>query len=143
LRENKFVRELGEGMKRIFNLLHSQEMQSPDLVNDPNSFSIILKNKTVYSAKEESYLNLFTKFSLTANQKRIVILGLRGKEISPFEIYSALNTDDRNIYDKEVTALRLKGILIETRKNIQASNMAKKLKVSKQKIGRFKIKIPE
>lgn len=143
LRENKFVRELGEGMKRIFELLLSQEMEQPDLVNEPNAFSIILKNKTVYSTKEESFLNLFSKFNLTTNQKRIVILGLKGKEIKPSEIYSAMNTDDRDTYDKEVTALRRIGILVEIRNNASAGQLARKIGVSKQNIGRFKIKMPE
>lgn len=142
LRENKFVRELGEGMKRIFSLLESQEMEKPDLINEQNSFTIALKNKTVYSTKEESYLNMFSRYNLTAIQKRIVILGLKGKEISPAEIYSAMNTDDRNTYDKEVTNLRKIGVLIEIRNNLSAGQLAKQIGVSKQRIGRFKIQIP-
>ncbi len=143
LRENKFVRELGEGMRRMFTLLESQEMEPPDLANHNNCFSITFKNKSVYSAKEESFLNIFREFSLTPNQKRIIILGLKQKEISPQDIYKAMNTDDRDTYDREVTGLRQQGILVQIRTNVSATNLAKKLKVKKQTIGRFKVVMPK
>ncbi|MDX7706585.1 ATP-binding protein, partial [Aeromonas caviae] len=143
LRENSFVRELGEGMRRIFSLLESQEMESPILNNAENYFSITFKNKSIYSAKEESYLNIFNKFELTANQKRIVILGIKKDEISPQDIYKAMNTNDRDTYDREVTGLRRHGILVQTRTNPSATILAKKLKITKQAIGRFKIEMPK
>lgn len=143
LRENSFVRELGEGMRRIFSLLESQEMEAPILNNAENYFSITFKNKSIYSAKEESYLNIFSKFELTPNQKRIVILGIKKDEISPQDIYRAMNTDDRDTYDREVTGLRKHGILVQTRTNPNATYLAKKLKVKKQAIGRFKIEMPK
>jgi|GEM_PF-2116810 len=64
-------------------------------------------------------------------------------ELSPFDIYSAINSRDRNTYDKEVTSLRNNGLLIQIRTNIQAKNIAFKLRKDKEKIPRFKVVIPE
>jgi ATP-dependent DNA helicase RecG len=69
-------------------------------------------------------------------------LGLKGKEITPAEIYTSMNTDDRDTYDKEVTYLRRIGVLEEIRNNFSAGQLARKLRVHKQKIGRFKIVVP-
>ena len=73
-------------------------------------------------------LNLFNDFALTPIQKRIVILGIKQKEISPQDIYDAMNTTDRDTYDREVTALRNSNILIQVRSNVNATNLARKTK---------------
>ncbi|MFM5280665.1 hypothetical protein [Aeromonas caviae] len=99
------------------------------------------KNFPAYS--HLPYLNIFNKFELTANQKRIVILGIKKDEISPQDIYKAMNTNDRDTYDREVTGLRRHGILVQTRTNPSATILAKKLKITKQAIGRFKIEMPK
>ncbi|AKK72017.1 hypothetical protein OK18_04640 [Chryseobacterium gallinarum] len=143
LRENKIVRELGEGMKRIFTLLHSQEMDKPELLNQNSSFSIILNNKSIFSASEEAYLNMFKNYEISPLQKRIIILGIKSTEISPSDIYKAMNTTDRDTYDKEVTSLRRLGILKEIRTNSTATILSRKTKISKQKIGRYKIQNPK
>lgn len=143
LRENKIVRELGEGLKRIFTLLQSQEMEKPELLNQNNSFSIILNNKSIFSASEEAFINMFTNFEISPLQKRIIILGMKSQEISPFDIYKAINTLDRDTYDREVTSLRKLGILKEIRTNSNATFLSKRTKTNKQKIGRYKIQIPQ
>lgn len=63
--------------------------------------------------------------------------------ISPLDIYKAMNTDDRNTYDREVTGLRKAKILVEIRKNSEASAYAKRKKISKQKGPRFRVQIPQ
>ncbi len=143
LRENKIVRELGEGLKRIFTLLDSQEMERPELLNQNSSFSIVLNNKSIFSATEEAYLNIFKDFEISPLQKRIIILGMKSQEISPFDIYEAMNTTDRDTYDKEVTALRKLEVLKQIRTNGDATSLSRKAKISKQKIGRYKIQIPQ
>jgi ATP-dependent DNA helicase RecG len=52
LRENKLMRELGEGMKRIFNLMSENELGKPVLYSNGSWFKVTLNNKTVYSQKQ-------------------------------------------------------------------------------------------
>lgn len=142
LRENKYMREMGEGIKRIYEILNDSEIGSPILESKENSFSLTIENKSIYSAKELEWLSLFDSYKLTKQQKRIVVLGLHDKEISPSDIYHALNTTDRNTYDSVVTSLRVLNILDEIRSTSSATNLAKQRRVPKQKVGRFKVNAP-
>lgn len=51
LRENNLMRELGEGMKRIFSLMQEQEMRKPELYSNGLWFRVTLSNKTIFSTK--------------------------------------------------------------------------------------------
>lgn len=46
LRETKLMRELGEGMKRIFNLMFENELEKPELYSNGLWFRVTLSNKT-------------------------------------------------------------------------------------------------
>ncbi len=79
LRENKLMRELGEGMKRIFNLMQEQELERPKLYSNGLWFRVTLSNKTIFSPQQLQWLQLFEKQELTKDQKQIVILGMGNK----------------------------------------------------------------
>lgn len=70
LKVNKFMRELGEGMKRIFTLMQDNDLQKPKLYSNTNWFTITLYNTTVYSTKENEFLQLFDRYNLSKNQKK-------------------------------------------------------------------------
>lgn len=142
LRENKLMRELGEGMKRIFELMQLNDLEKPKLFSNGSSFTIVLLNKSVYSTKQEEWLKLFDRFNLSKNQKRIMLLGQDGKAIAPNNIYKAMNTNDRDTYDREITGLRNKGLLLEIRSNLEAGNLAKSTGRPKSEIARFKVRLP-
>lgn len=50
LRENKYMRELGEGMWRIFDLMAQSELVKPKLFSNGSWFSVTLPNKSVSQA---------------------------------------------------------------------------------------------
>jgi ATP-dependent DNA helicase RecG len=139
LRENQLMRELGEGMKRIFSLMQEQELAKPELYSNGMWFKVSLLNKTVFSQKEIEWLKNFDRFNLTKPQKQIVLLGLGGKDISANDIFKALNTENLELFTKEVTGLRNAGILTEFITSQQAYNQAKKLKKNKKDIARYRV----
>lgn len=142
LRENKFMREMGEGIKRIYQILNDNEIGSPKIESKENCFHLTIENKSIYSHKELEWLSLFESYRLNKLQKRIVALGLHDKEISPHDIYKALATTDRDTYDSVVTSLRVLGILEEIRTSTAATAISKLHKTKKQKIGRYKVVSP-
>ncbi len=142
LKISKFMREIGEGMKRIFTLMKEFDLQEPELYTNTTWFSVTLFNKSVFSSKQEEFLNLFKHLNLTGNQQKIVLLGMEGADIAPDDIYKAMNTSDRDTYDREVTKLRNMGLLKEIRTNLQASKIAETTKIPKRNIARFKIRVP-
>ena len=142
LKVNKFMRELGEGMKRIFTLMQDNDLKKPTLYSNTNWFTITLYNTPVYSPKENEFLNLFDRHSLSKNQKKIVLLGVENKDISPDDIYRAMGTKDRDTYDREVSALRNLELLQAIRTNVQASQYSKLNNIAKSKVPRFKVILP-
>ncbi len=142
LKVSKLMREMGEGMKRIFTLMQQSELQKPRLYSNSVWFTVTLFNKSDFTPIQQDFLRLFAKYSLSTIQKRILILGINDKEIAPFDIYQAMNTKDRDTYDREVTWLRNQRLLEQIRTNIEAKNIANKEKKDKQKITRFKVVIP-
>ena len=142
LKVSKLMREMGEGMKRIFTLMQQNELQKPKLYSNTVWFTVTLFNKSDFAPIQEEFLRLFSDFELSPIQKRILVAGMNDKELSPTDIYSAMNTNDRDTYDKEVTYLRKLNLLKQIRTNPQASMLSKKNGISKQKIGRFKVVIP-
>lgn len=142
LREAGFVQELGEGMRRIFRLMEQSALQEPELINDPTSFSVTLFHRSVFTEQQSAWLNLFRDWDLSPLQQRIVVAGIDGRELSPDDIYAALNTRDRTTYDQEVTFLRRNGLLLETRRADDATDIARKTGRVKSTIGRFIIANP-
>jgi len=144
LRENKLMRELGEGMKRIFSLMQEQELEKPELYSNGLWFRVTLSNKTIFSTKQVEWLQQFDKYNLTKNQKQIVLLGLGDKEITPNDIFKAMNISNSETekFTQEVTALRNQGVLTEIITSQQAYNLAKKSKKNKKDIARYKVKTP-
>ena len=139
LREHRYMRELGEGMRRIFEAMEQNDLEKPLLVSEGQSFSIVLSSKSLFSQREEDWLSLFQTSPLSRLQKRIVVAGIDGKELSPETIYKAMNTEDRDTYDLEVTGLRKSGILHEIRSSSAAQQMARNKRVPKGKIPRFRV----
>lgn len=45
------MRELGEGMRRIFELMKSSELAPPELKTDPSSFVLTLHHRPMYSKR--------------------------------------------------------------------------------------------
>ncbi len=90
-----------EGMKRIFQLMRESELRTPELYSNSVWFTVTLFNQSVYSARQQQFLNQFSNYSLTTRQKNILVRGMDGKELSPEDIYIAMNIDDRDTYDKK------------------------------------------
>jgi ATP-dependent DNA helicase RecG len=142
LKVSKLMREMGEGMKRIFTLMQQNELQKPKLYSNTVWFTVTLFNKSDFSPIQEEFLRLFYDFGLSPIQKRILVAGMNDKELSPADIFSAMNTSDRDTYDREVTNLRNLNLLKQIRTNAEALFLSKKNSINKQKIGRFKVVIP-
>ncbi len=143
LKVTEFMREIGEGMKRIFQLMEKSDRQRPRLYSNTNWFTVSLFNISIFSHKQENFLEGFKYFNLTENQQKIVLLGIDGVEIAPEDIFRAMNTSDRDTYDREVTGLRKMGLLNEIRTNPKAAKISEITGIPKKKIARFKVIKPK
>jgi ATP-dependent DNA helicase RecG len=143
LRELKLMRELGEGIRRVIRLMDEHDLAPPEIQSEAGTFTICLSSSSVFSDKQLLWLDLFQNMNLTRYQKRILCLGIDGREITPHEIYQAIGSRDRDIYDREIKGLREAGVLISCRSNMEAKQLARKRNVHAQRIGRFKVNTPD
>ncbi len=144
LRENKFMLELGEGMRRMFRSMEERELERPRLHSNGTSFTITLPNKSIYDSQQETWLALFGGIELTPHQKRIIVAGIDGRELSTTDIHEAMHSgDNRDLYDSAVTPLRNARVLVQVRTKSQVAAYASKQGISRDQVPKFKIQAPK
>ena len=143
LRENNLMRELGEGMNRIFSLMKNQELESPELYSNGQWFRVTLSNKTVFSNKELEWLKVFSKHNLNTNQKQIILLGIDEKQFSTNDIFKALNISNTETekFTQEITLLRKLDIVENFLDKNTVQRIAFKSKKNRKDIPRYKVKM--
>lgn len=143
LRDHKFMRELGEGIRRMFQSMEENELERPTLVADGHSFAVVLRNRSVFTDQQEQWLSVFREYPLTPFQRRILVCGMNGREISQNDIFGAVKTRDRDVYDREVTGLRNAQILVQIRTPTQAKMAAIQRGIDRSQVGRFSVQVPK
>lgn len=73
LAELGYMRDLGEGIPRMFSEMESQGYYPPvfDLVGGAN-FRVILRNQPIYDQETVEWLRRYAEFDLTGDQKRLL-----------------------------------------------------------------------
>lgn len=139
LRETGFIRELGEGIRRIHELLKSNDMIEPVLESKNKTFSISLFYKHVYSPEEKLWLEEFDDLVLSREQKTVVRLGVNGRLISAKEIFENVGIVDEKEYRELIESIRLLGILSTTMSSDEASKYKHKYGGSRKAVPRYQI----
>ena len=142
LREMGYMRELGEGIRRIYELMNLNDLTSPELYSDNNIFSITLYHKYIYSQEEKIWLSSFSNFNLSREQKTIVRLGYNAHIISPHEIWDAVGIVDTDDYRQLLESLRELDILYRSVDSHKAYVIGKKKGIGKKKVPQFSIHLP-
>lgn len=142
LREVGYMRELGEGIRRMFELMKSNDLTPPELNADHNVFSVTLHHKYVYTPEQKLWLDSFNNFNLSREQKTIVLLGYNKHTISPREIWDAVGIVDTEYYRQLIVSLQKLGILESVINKLSAQNLAKKRKTPVKNIPRFAVSLP-
>jgi ATP-dependent DNA helicase RecG len=142
LREIGYMRELGEGMRRMFELMKSNDLTAPEINADNNVFSVTLHHKYVYTPEQRLWLESFGNFNLSREQKTIVLLGYNNHIISPREIWDAVGIVDTEYYRQLIVSLQEMGILNSAINKATAQGLARKRKTAVKNIPRFSISLP-
>lgn len=142
LREFGYIRELGEGIRRIYDLMKSNELIPPKIESPNKSFIVSLFYKHIYSKEEKLWLDHFEKLNLSREQKTVVRLGLDGQLISPKQIWESVGIVDTEYYRQLIESLAKLNILITEIPRIKAQTIAQKKSISVKDVPRFKIMVP-
>ncbi len=143
LREAGYMRELGEGMRRMFELMKKSELTQPELTSSTNSFCVTLRHSTIYSSAQKLWLEQFDSFNLSREQKAIVVLGIGGNIIAPQDIWESLGIVDTEHYRQLIESLQVLRILRSEVPKAVAQKEARRRRTSVRKVPRFKITVPE
>lgn len=142
LRELGYMRELGEGMRRIYELMKSNELAPPEIDSSNNYFGLKLHHKPMYSRDEMLWLSNYDSFDLTPAEKSIVLLGRSGDLISPQEIIDRVGIVDIEEYRKLLSSLQKFGIIVTEIKKNAAKSISSKKGIPIRSVRRFKVHIP-
>lgn len=137
LRELGYMREMGEGIRRIFDSIRKFELIDPEISSDRNLFTVTLFHKSVFSPKDVQWLNGFSDFNLTKDEQRVALLGRDGHLLSTDEIIKMLEIVDTEDFRALYEQLRRKGIIYSA-KRVSASRGSKR-----RYVPRFSIRPPQ
>lgn len=142
LRELGYMRELGEGMRRIYDLMHKNELAPPQIDSRFEGFSITLTHRAMYSPKDLLWLSQFDELLLDREQKSVVLLGQDQRVFSAQDIWDAVGIVDTEHYRKLVDGLTRAGVLKNRVDRDLAKRTASKRKQPFREFPRYGIDLP-
>ena len=140
LREIGIMRELGEGMRRIFELMKTNELAPSDIRSDTGSFNLILHHRPMYNREEVLWLEQYESLGLSPEEKATILMGRKGDLIAANDVIRRIGIVDTEHYRQIINSLQKKGILETALKKWDAQRFAKKKRVGLRDIPRFRIK---
>lgn len=141
LREVGYMREVGEGMRRIFELMRSNELAEPEIESSAGVFRVSLTNRALYKPEHLLWLENFSELKLTPEEKAVVVLGYGGRSISPNEIWNSLGIVDTERYRQILASLQGHGVLVSTMSRNQAASIARARRANVRDMPRFRIQV--
>lgn len=139
LREIGYVREMGEGIRRIFDVMRSNALAEPDLQSSNDDFIVTLYHRSLYDPRVKLWLSLFDEFKLSENQTAVLALGFEGREFSTQDIIDRLGIVDTDQVREILTPLRNLGLVIRTKNDTKAISISKARKIPKRAVPMFKV----
>ena len=106
-----YLREMGEGIPRMFQEMDHYGLRAPDFRNEGFLFVVTLRNTPVYDDDTLRWLNQFRASEINLRQRRLLAFAYcHGKTFSTAE-YERLAEVDRDTAYREIRALVKSGIL--------------------------------
>jgi cold shock CspA family protein len=139
LREFGYMREMGEGMLRIFRTMRDRDLVAPELDADGTRFDIHLHHRSVFAPKEQEWLRAYGPYNLSRDEQRTILLGRDGHHLSTNQIMKTLGIVDTDEFRKLVEHLRRKGILYNVVGKASKGVGAR----ARREMGRFAIRPPD
>lgn len=142
LREVGYVREMGEGIRRIFDVMRTNALAEPDIQSGDDSFTVTLFHRSLYDPRVKLWLSIFDSYKLPENQTAVLALGFEGREFSTQDIIDRLGIVDTDQVRQILTPLRQLGLVIRTKNDAKAMAISKAKKTPKRSIPMFRVVKP-
>lgn len=139
LREIGYVREMGEGIRRIFDVMRSNALAEPDLQSSESDFVVTLFHRSLYDPRVKLWLSLFDQFSLPENQTAVLSLGFEGREFSTQDVIDRLGIVDTDQVRQIMTPLRTLGLVERTKTHAKAMAVTKTQRIPKRSVPIYRV----
>ena len=143
LREVGYVREMGEGIRRIYDELRKNALAEPEFENTNSGFNVTFYHKSMYDPKVKLWLENFEKYKLTENQLAVVTLGYNNQLFSTQDIIGKLGIVDTDQVRQILTPLRTLGIIERELTDNQTFYQSKKLGIPKRAVKVWKVNVQQ
>lgn len=111
LRELGYMREMGEGFRRMFQLMRAHDLVEPEVITDGQQFSVSLRHRSVFSEEDQRWIAAFDEFNLARDEEKVLLLGRQGKTLSVQQIMDAVDIVDTEDYRALIERLQSKGLI--------------------------------
>jgi ATP-dependent DNA helicase RecG len=135
LREVGYMREMGEGIPRIFQAMRESELVDPELRNEREGFTVTLRHRSIFTRQDVEWLDGYREFDLTKNEQRVVLLGRDGHLLSTKEIIEVAGIVDTDDFRALYEGLRQKGVIYSAKPRGTSGGR-------KRETGRFQVRPP-
>ena len=134
LRELGHMREMGEGILRMFGAMRDSELVDPELTADRENFGVTLRHQSIFNHQDIEWLNSYREFDLAKNEQRVVLLGRDGHLLSTNDIIRVAGIVDIDDFRALYEQLRRKGIVYSARSRTGVGGGRRR------EIGRFQVR---
>ena len=134
MRELGYVREMGEGILRMFAAMRDNDLVDPELSADAENFVVTLRSRSIFNQQDIEWLEGYKEFDLEKNEQRVVLLGRDGHLLSTNEIINVAGIIDIDDFRALYEQLRMKGIIYSGRSRPVSPGGLRR------EIGRFRVR---
>lgn len=139
LREIGLVREMGEGMRRIFDVMKSNALAEPEIESSSMGFLVTLYRKSLYDPNVKLWLSNYDAHKLTESQTAVLALGFGGKEFSTQDVIDRLGIVDTDQVRQIMTPLLERQLIERFLSDNQTFKAAKNSRVPKREVKTWRV----
>ena len=122
-----YLREIGEGIPRMFQEMENHGLHPPELAEDGFIFSVTLRNAPIYDDSTLRWLNQFGSSQINVRQRRLLAYAYcHGKTFSTAE-YERIAEVDRDTAYREIRSMVKSGILAPLKPKSRSYRIIEKL----------------
>lgn len=111
LADLRYVREMGEGVPRMFQEMEHNSLKPPEFTNEGFFFTVTLRNTPIYDEATLQWLNQFGRSRLNLRQQRILVYALSHDKLFSTSDYQRIVEVDRDTAYRDIRNLIKLGIL--------------------------------
>jgi ATP-dependent DNA helicase RecG len=106
-----YMRDLGEGIPRMFEIMERSYLHPPELSQDGFMFQVMLRNTPIYDVQTQRWLQQFADYPLNQRQRRILAYARQHGNAFTSRNYQTVSDVDRDLAYREIQEMIGMGIV--------------------------------